>query len=57
MLLTAVIAFRPERNPELRVTLNHIARLVFLTPIAPFMIQNFAIRTAILGDRAETLPR
>jgi hypothetical protein len=57
MLLMAVIAFRPDRNPELTVTLNDVAWLVFLTPIAPFMIQNIAIGIAILTDRAETLPR
>ncbi len=50
MLLMAVIAFRPDRTPpELTVTLNDIAWLLFLTPIAPFMIQNIAIGTAILG--------
>ena len=57
MLLMAVIAFRPDRNPELTVTLNDIAWLVFITPIAPFIIQNIAIGTAILRDKAETLPR
>jgi hypothetical protein len=57
MLLMAVIAFRPDRNPELTVTLNDIAWLVFITPIAPFMIQNVAIGSAILGDPAQTLPR
>lgn len=57
MLLMAVIAFRPDRNPEITVTLNDIAWLVFITPIAPFIIQNVAIGIAILGDRAATLPR
>lgn len=57
MLLMAVIAFRPFRNPEITVTLNDIAWLVFLTPIAPFIIQNVVIGVAILSDRAETLPR
>ncbi|WP_243841348.1 hypothetical protein [Mycobacterium sp. DL592] len=57
MLLMAVIAFRPDRNPELTVTLNDIAWLLFLTPIAPFMIQNVAIGTAILGDKRSVLPR
>jgi hypothetical protein len=57
MLLMAVISFRPYRNPEITVTLNDIAWLVFLTPIAPFIIQNVAIGIAILGDRAQTLPR
>ncbi|KDE98274.1 lipoprotein [Mycolicibacterium aromaticivorans JS19b1 = JCM 16368] len=57
MLLMAVIAFRPDRTPELTVTLNDIAWLLFLTPIAPFMIQNIAIGTAILGDKRSLLPR
>ena len=57
MLLMAVISFRPERNPEITVTLNDIAWLVFLTPIAPFIIQNVVIGIAILSDRAQTLPR
>jgi hypothetical protein len=55
--LMAVIAFRPDRNPEITVTLNDIAWLLFMTPIAPFIIQNIAIGTAILKDEAETLPR
>jgi hypothetical protein len=57
MLLMAMISFRPERNPELTVTLNDIAWLLFLTPIAPFMIQNVAIGIAVLGDHRQTLPR
>ena len=57
MLLMAVIAFRPDRNPELTVTLNDIAWLLFITPIAPFMIQNVAIGVAILNDKRQTLPR
>jgi hypothetical protein len=57
MLLMAVISFRPDRNPEITVTLNDIAWLVFLTPIAPFIIQNVAIGIAILSDKAQTLPR
>ncbi|QFS90348.1 hypothetical protein FIV07_06280 [Mycobacterium sp. THAF192] len=57
MLLMAVIAFRPDRNPELTVTLNDMAWLVFITPIAPFIIQNIVIGTAILRDKKKTLPR
>ncbi len=57
MLLMAVIAFRPDRNPEITVTLNDITWLMFITPIAPFIIQNVAIGTVILRDRSGTLPR
>ncbi|EHB59262.1 hypothetical protein MycrhDRAFT_1698 [Mycolicibacterium rhodesiae JS60] len=57
MLLMAIIAFRPDRTAELTVTLNDIAWLLFLTPIAPFMIQNIAIGTAILTDSRAVLPR
>lgn len=57
MLLMAVIGFRPDRYPELTVTLNDIAWLLFITPIAPFIIQNVAVGVAILNDRRQTLPR
>ncbi|KUI34275.1 hypothetical protein AU194_18025 [Mycobacterium sp. GA-2829] len=57
MLLMAVIAFRPDRHPELTVTLNDMAWLIFITPIAPFIIQNIVIGTAILRDKRATLPR
>jgi len=57
MLLMAFVAFRPDRNPELTVTLNDLAWLLFLTPIAPIMIQEIAIGVAILNDKRQTLPR
>ena len=57
MMIMTVCAFRPDRNPELTVTLNDLAWLLFLTPIAPFMIQNIAIGTAILRDPDKRLPR
>lgn len=57
LLLMAVIPFRPDRSVELTVTLNDIAWLLFLTPIGPFIIQNIAIGTAILGDTRGLLPR
>jgi len=41
----------------LTVTLNDIAWLMFITPIAPFIIQNVAIGVAILNDERRTLPR
>jgi hypothetical protein len=57
MILMTIIPFRPDRSPELTVTLNDIAWLLFLTPIGPFIIQNVAIGTAILSDRNGILPR
>jgi hypothetical protein len=57
LLLMTTIAFRPDRSPELTMTLNDIAWLLFITPIAPFMIQNVAIGVAILNDKRQTLPR
>jgi hypothetical protein len=57
MILMTIIPFRPDRSPELTVTLNDISWLLFLTPIGPFIIQNVAIGTAILSDRNEVLPR
>jgi hypothetical protein len=57
MILMTIIAFRPDRSPELTVTLNDISWLLFLTPIGPFIIQNVAIGTAVLSDRNGILPR
>jgi hypothetical protein len=57
MILMTIIPFRPDRSPELTVTLNDISWLLFLTPIGPFIIQNLAIGTAILSDRNGILPR
>jgi hypothetical protein len=57
MMLMAVCGFRPDRNPELTVTLNDISWLLFITPIVPFMLQNIAIGTAVLNDRRGILPR
>ncbi|RUP27254.1 MAG: hypothetical protein EKK51_27645, partial [Mycolicibacterium sp.] len=50
-------SFRPDRNPEITVTLNDIAWLLFLTPIAPFMIQNIIIGMTILRDPLSRVPR
>ena len=57
MILMTIITFRPDRSPELTVTLNDISWLLFLTPIGPFIIQNLVIATAILADRKGILPR
>ena len=57
MLLMTVCAFRPDRNPEITVTLNDIAWMLFITPIMPFIIQNVAIGVATLTDRNGIFPR
>jgi hypothetical protein len=57
MMLMAICGFRPDRSPELTVTLNDISWLMFITPIAPFIVMNIAIGTAILNDRKHILPR
>lgn len=57
IMLMTVAAFRPDRSPELTVTLNDIAWLVFITPIAPFIIQNVVIGIAVLRDQQNQLPR
>lgn len=57
MIMLNVAAFRPDRNPELTQSLSDLAWILFFTPVAPFLIQNFAIGAAILGDRAHVLPR
>lgn len=57
MLIMAVAGFRPDRNPELTVMLNDLAWLLFLTPIAPFIIQNVAIAVVALNSESTLLPR
>jgi hypothetical protein len=48
VMLMNVAAFRPERAPELTQLLTDLAWLLFLTPVAPFLIQNLAIGVAVL---------
>ncbi len=59
MIMMATCAFRPERSPELIQLLNDFAWLMFITPLAPFCIQNVAIALAILNDPSPqpVLPR
>jgi hypothetical protein len=59
LIVLNVAAFRPDRNPEITQALTDLGFLLFFTPVAPFLIQNFAIGAAILGDRSRTrvLPR
>lgn len=57
MLIMAVAGFRPDRSPELVVLINDLAWLLFLTPIAPFIIQNIAIAAATLSHPNALFPR
>jgi hypothetical protein len=50
LIVMNVAAFRPERSPELTQTLTDLAWILFLTPVAPFLIQNVAIGAAVLSD-------
>jgi hypothetical protein len=56
-MMMGVIAFRPERSPELTQTLNDLAWMIFLTGIMPFIFQNVAIGVAVLRDRKHVFPR
>ncbi|MFZ2174889.1 MAG: hypothetical protein WAW17_12840 [Rhodococcus sp. (in: high G+C Gram-positive bacteria)] len=57
MLIMAVAGFRPDRDAELTMMLNDLAWLLFLTPVAPFIIQNLAIGAGILTATTPLLPR
>jgi len=51
LLIMFVAAYRGgARPPETTQTLHDLAWILFLIPIAPFIIQNLAIATAILTD-------
>lgn len=57
MLLMAITAFRPDRDPEITVMMNDLAWLLFITPIMPFIIQNLAIAASALRDPDSPFPR
>ena len=50
-LIWTAAAFRPERDPELLLLLNDLGWITFLMPFTTFIVQNFAIGFAILGDQ------
>lgn len=57
MLLMTIIGYRPDRLPELTLTLNDAAWMLFITPIMPFILQNVAIGVAVLNDKNGIFPR
>lgn len=57
MLIMATAGFRPERMPDVTVALNDLAWLLFITPIAPFIIQDLAIAAHVLTRPRPLLPR
>lgn len=57
MLIMAVAGFRPDRDPQLTVMMNDLAWLMFITPVAPFIIQNLVIALSALGSGCTVFPR
>ncbi|QZT59571.1 hypothetical protein [Mycolicibacterium austroafricanum] len=57
MLIMAIAAFRPARDPGLTMLLNDLAWLLFITPVMPFIIQNLAVAVSAFRDPASPFPR
>ena len=49
-MIWAAAAFRPERNPEITQALVDLGWLLFITPIAPFIVQYVTLAIAIFAD-------
>lgn len=49
--LWATAAFRPGRNPEITQALVDLGWLLFVTPIAPFILQYVVLAVAIFADK------
>lgn len=52
MIILLVAAYRVQRAPEITQTLVDLGYILFIIPIAPFIVQNVAIAAAILSDRS-----
>jgi hypothetical protein len=50
----AAAAFRPDRNPEITQALSDFGWLLFITPIAPFILQYVIIAIAVFLDKRPT---
>lgn len=53
LLILFVAAYRAGRDAETTQTLHDLGWIMFLIPIAPFVVQNLAIATAVFGDEGE----
>ncbi|WP_205698891.1 hypothetical protein [Conexibacter sp. SYSU D00693] len=52
LLIMLVAAYRADRDPALTRTLHDLAWVMFLIPIAPFVVQNVAIAVTTFSDDA-----
>jgi hypothetical protein len=50
-LIWAAAAFRPQRNPEITQALVDLGWLLFITPIAPFILQYVVLAIAVFIDK------
>ena len=49
-MIWATAAFRPGRSPEITQALVDLGWLLFITPIAPFILQYLTLAIAIFAD-------
>jgi hypothetical protein len=50
-LIWAAAAFRPQRSPEITQALVDMGWLLFITPIAPFILQYLVLAIAVFIDK------
>ncbi|MCK9250087.1 MAG: DUF4386 domain-containing protein [Solirubrobacteraceae bacterium] len=56
-MITAVAAYRPERNPEITQALHDLGWYMAFISAVPFIIQALAIAVCVLGNKQTLLPR